>query len=373
MRLSSLSLAAVLASCLAGAPRAQPVQLTGAGSTFAAPLYASISQAMGEQFRFRLAYDAVGSGEGTRRIIERRVDFGASDRPLPRKELDERGLLQFPVSIGGVVLTANLPGVDVAQLRLDAATAADLYLGRITSWNDPRLAALNPGLALPRLPVTPIYRSDSSGTSWLFSSWLARRHEGWRSAVGATNQIRLPPSTGSAAAVGAVGNGGVVRAMGERPGTLGYLEFGYAQENGFAAMPLKNAFGSWVRPGPESLDAAVRAADWELMYLNTQPTFEIDSIDVGCPRCWPIVGITYTVVPRRFADPDKAAAFVRFMQAMLDQGDALARDEGHVPLPNRAKNLVRITLQVHVAARNAPAAAPTPGRGGTSSNPRSGS
>ncbi len=316
-----------------------PTPISGAGSTFAAALYVAASEQLGTKSRFRLNYEAVGSSEGVRRVLDRRVDFGASDRPLSRKELNDANLVQLPMAIGGVVLTANLPGVRLEELRLDSATVSDLYLGRIERWNDRRLLALNPSAALPNLPVLPVARQDGSGTSFLFSSYLARTQPAWREGPGITSNLKLDK------AAGAVGNGGVVRALQSKPGSLGYLEFSYAKGNGFPSFQMRNGFGSFVAANPVSVEASVRAADWERLFIDSQPTFDIDTIDVGCPGCWPIVGLTYVVAPRRFADQGKAEAFMRFVESLMNEGDAMAREEAYVPLPNRAKNLVRVTLR----------------------------
>jgi len=292
---------------------------------------------------FALDYASVGSGEGVRRIIERQVDFGATDRPLARRELEDRGLLQLPTAIGGVVVIANLPGVPVGRLRLSAAVLADLFLGRIASWNDARLRALNPGIALPALAVSPLQREESSGTSYLFSHYLDRTSPAWKSSIGVKSQLVLPRGRSVR------GNGGMARAVSERPGALGYLEYSYAQDNGLPMMNLLNRFGEFVRPSPDSISAAVVAADWELLYLDPKPTFEIDTVDAGGPRCWPIVGMTYVLAPTRWADAGRAAAFVQFVEALYAEGGAAIKTgENDVPLPRRARNLARVTMRVHL-------------------------
>ncbi len=316
--------------------------LSGAGSSFAAPLYAAINQKLGKPKQFQIAYDAVGSSEGVRRVSEKKVDFGASDRAMTRRELTDRGLVQFPTAIGGVVITANLPGVAINDIKLDGATLADLFAGRIARWSHPRLVALNPGLALPDLPVRTVYRDEGSGTSFLFTSYLSRVHAPWRDGIGITSNLKLQDG------LPVKGNGGVVKALQGTPGAVGYLEYGYAQDNKFPTVQLLNAFGTTLRADATTIEAAVRAADWELLFIDTSPTFEIDTINVGCPRCWPIVGLTYVIVPRRFADPAKGPAFSRFMDALLDEGDAVSREENYVPLPSRAKNLVRATMRTQM-------------------------
>ena len=330
---------------LAGGASAQPEvrRLRGAGSTFAAPLYIAMSEKLGRAGSFELDYASVGSGEGVRRIIERQVDFGATDRPMARRELEERGLLQLPTAIGGVVVTANLPGVPVGRLRLSSEVLADLFLGRIANWNDARLRALNPGIALPALAVSPLHREESSGTSYLFSNYLDRTSPAWKLSIGVKSQLVLP--RGQAVR----GNGGMARAVSQQPGALGYLEYSYAQDNGLPMMNLRNRFGEFVSPSAQSISAAVVAADWELLFLDPKPTFEIDTIDAAGPRCWPIVGMTYVVAPTSWADAGRAAAFVQFVEALYAEGGvAIKTGENYVPLPSRARNLARVTMRVHL-------------------------
>jgi phosphate transport system substrate-binding protein len=316
----------------------QAQTLTGAGSSFAAPLYAAMLDKLGQKNQFAMNYASVGSSEGIKRITEKSVDFGASERPLSRKELSEHGLLQFPTAIGGVVLTANLPGVNVGQIKLDAQTLGDLYLGKIARWDDARLAALNPSIVFPKTAVKLVVREQGSGTSFLFSSYLSRVHTKWKESVGVTNHIT------AAGAVVAKGNGGVAQAIQSQTGSLGYVEYGYAQDNKLPSIQLKNNFGNYLTADPTSISAAVRGADWELLFMDVNPTFEINTIDVGCPNCWPITGLTYVIVSKRWDDATKAGAFTRFLEGMLADGDVVAKEENYVPLPSRAKNLVRITL-----------------------------
>ncbi len=313
--------------------------LRGAGSTLAAPLYAAIDQAYGGPQRFELQYAAVGSGEGLRRLAAREVDFAASEQSLSRAELDQRGLLQLPVVVGGVVASANLPGVPSGRLRLDGPLLAEMMLGRVRQWNDPRIAALNPGLALPSLPVTRVVRQDSSGTSLLFSRYLSRVSPSFAQSPGPTTTLALD------GAVVARGNGGVARAVVERPGAIGYMEHAYAAENQLPTIAQRNRFGSVVSSSPEHIAAAVRAADWELMFIDTRPSFEIDTVDAGCPQCWPMVGLSYVIAPARWPDAARAGAFVRFMETIYDRADELLRQERYVPLPARARNLARVTLR----------------------------
>lgn len=342
---------ASLAPMPAAAQGAEPPTLRGAGSTLAAPYYVAIGEELGARHRFAMDYQAVGSGEGVRRLLERGVDFGATERPLARRELEDRGLVQLPTAVGGVVITANLPQVDVARLRLDAPTLVAIYQGRLTRWNDGRLVALNPGLTLPALPIVPVTREDSSGTTFLFTSYLARSGGGWSA----------PPASTLVAPGGvpARGNAGVARAVADRAGAIGYTEFAYATGIGLPVAQLRNRFGGFVTANGETLAAAVRAADWELLYIDTRPTFELDVVDAACPACWPIVGLTYVVAPVRWADAARGAAFVRFMESIYAEAETIKQRQSLVQLPSRARNLARVTLRTQLRGL-VPATPPAP-------------
>lgn len=314
---------------------AQAQLLSGAGSTFAAPLYVAAGERLGGKHQFSLNYSSVGSAEGLKRIQEHTVDFGATDQPLSRQALNSSGLLQFPTAIGGVAVTANLPGFNVSQLKLDGPVLADIFLGKIRNWNDVRIAELNPGQNLPRTPIKVVVRAEGSGTAFLFSQYLSRVSAEWRE----RGRVALATVTP------AKSNATVLQAIQAAAGTIGYLEYGYAQDNKLPVVQLRNAFGTFVGPNSDTIAAAVRAADWELMFMDSNPTFEIDTVNVACPSCWPITGLTYVVVPRRWAENNKGNAFIRFLEALLNDGDAVAREENYVSLPSRAKNLVKVTLR----------------------------
>ncbi len=331
---------AALTTLFGPAAIAQATPLRGAGSTLAAPLYVAMSEQLGPRHRFELDYQAVGSGEGIQRLLNRAVDFGATERPMSRQDLENRGLVQLPTAIGAVVITANLPGVALANLRLTGELLADIYARRVTTWNHPAIAALNPGLRLPALPLLPVFREESSGTSFLFTTYLQRAGKNWT--PGVTSTLAVPGGRG------ARGNGGVAKAVLEQAGAIGYLEYGYALENQLPTLQMRNRFGSFVAVSADTVSAAVRAADWELMYLEPRPSFDMDVVDSGCPQCWPIVGLTLIVAPTRWADPAKAAAFVRFMESVYAESDALQQQERFVPLPSRAKNLARVTLRAQL-------------------------
>jgi phosphate transport system substrate-binding protein len=313
--------------------------LTGAGSTFAAPLYAAVSEKLGNKAQYNMTYASVGSSEGLRRLQAKQVDFGASDRPLTRQDLATNGYAQYPTAVGGVALVANLPGIKVQSLKLDGLVIADIFQGNIKQWNDPRIASLNSGVTLPALSIKAHVREAGSGTTFLFTSYLSKVSAGWKAGQGVSSQISTPGLSQ------AKGNGGVVQAVVSQPGALGYVEYSYAKDNKLDTLQIKNEFGSFVSASTDSITAAVRAADWELLFMDTNPSFEINTINVACPACWPIVGMTYVVVPRRWAESAKAGTFLRFLESMLNEGDEIYKEENYIPLPSRVKNLVKITIR----------------------------
>lgn len=313
--------------------------LVGAGSTFAAPMYTAVTEKFGMKNQFNLSYASVGSGEGIKRIQSRTVDFGASDRPMNRNDLAAKGLQQFPTAIGGIVISVNLPGVNASQIRLDGKVLADIYLGKITRWDDSRLKADNATITFPATPIKLIVREEGSGSSYLISSYLSTVSAAWKEAFGVSSKISPNGATV------AKGNAGVAQSLASQSGSIGYIEYGYAIDNKLPAVQLKNAFGAFVTPSADTVSAAVRAADWELLYIDTNPTFEINTINVACPSCWPVVGLTYVVVSKKWPDAEKGAAFTRFMESLLGDGDGILKEKNYVPLPSRAKSLIRVTLK----------------------------
>jgi phosphate transport system substrate-binding protein len=330
----------ILATCLVLSATAVSAQsIKGAGSSFAFDLYQVWSEQYLRKQGRTLEYEPVGSSSGVKAIVDKTVDFGASDRPLTRDELQKHGLAQFPTAIGGVVLIASLPGVRSDMIVLDGATVADIYLGRIKKWNDPKLVALNPNLKLPDSAIIPVFRSDGSGTSYAFTSYLAKTSPEWKQAIGATSQLTV---TGGR---GLKGNKAIAENVQATAGTLGYVEFSYAEDLKLPTIRLKNKFGDTVSATPDAFQQAMRAADWEIMMISPDPTFELDLIDVGCPRCWPISSPTYVLVPVRPKNPATSIRVLDFFQQALNEGDQLATSESYVPLPSRAKNLVKVSMR----------------------------
>ena len=320
---------------------AQQAQITGAGATFPRPVYERWGQAAREPLGIQLNYQSIGSGGGINQITNRTVDFGASDAPLSTDQLRQASLLQFPTVMGSVVPIVNLPGVQDNQLRLTPEVLVDLFLGRITRWNDAKLVELNRDVRLPNLPVAPTYRADASGTTFVFTTYLSRVSDAWKNGPGAATSVQWP--TGQ----GARGNEGVSNTVRNTPGTIGYTENAYATVNRLVTTQLRNKSGAFVKPEMPAFMAAANTADW-----NT-PNFAADLVDLGGADVWPIVSPTFILLPTNPA-ADKVEASrntMRFFDWAFKNGGDAARRLEYIPLPD----------QVHTAVRAAWRNVKTPG------------
>ena len=305
------------------------VQIVGAGATFPAPLYAKWAELSKAETGLTLNYQAIGSGGGIKQIKARTVDFGASDKPLKPEELEAAGLAQFPTVIGGVVPIVNLEGVQPGQLKLTGALLADIFLGKIRKWNDAAIAALNPGVKLPNLPITVVHRSDGSGTTFLFTSYLTAVAPQWAS-VGASDAVKWP------AGQGGKGNDGVSGYVKQTPGAIGYVEYAFAKQNGLPHASLQNADGQFVAPTAESFAAAAANADW-----TKAPGFYLLLINQPGAGAWPITGATFVLMHKSQADAARGKTVLSFVDWAYDKGDAAASELAYVPLPPALKAQVR--------------------------------
>lgn len=306
------------------------VAISGAGATFPAPLYARWAETYKANSGLTLNYQPIGSGGGIKQIQAKTVDFGASDKPLKPEELDKAGLYQFPTVIGGVVPVVNLPGVQPGQLKLTGPLLADIYLGAVKSWSDPTIAKANPGVKLPNLPITVVHRSDGSGTSFLFTTYLAGKSPAWSQKVGASDAVEWP--TG----IGGKGNDGVSAFVRQTAGSIGYVEYAYASQNNLTYAGLQNRDGAFVSPTAESFAAAAGGADWA-----QAPGNYLLLIDQPGQGSWPITGATFILVHRQQADAAKGKAVLGFFDWAFKNGDAGAAQLHYVPLPAAVKDLVR--------------------------------
>ncbi|MBL8288925.1 MAG: phosphate ABC transporter substrate-binding protein PstS [Rubrivivax sp.] len=316
-------MAAFAASALAAAQ-----DITGAGASFPAPVYAKWADAYNKATGARLNYQSIGSGGGIKQIKAKTVDFGASDAPLKDEELAADGLIQFPTVIGGVVPVVNIAGIKPGQLKLTGQVLGDIFLGKITQWNDPAVTALNPGVPLPAAAIAPVRRADGSGTSFLFTSYLSKVNAEWRAKVGEGTAVNWPVGAGGK------GNEGVSAFVQRLPNAIGYVEYAYAKQNKMAFALLKNKDGQFVAPGDDSFKAAAAGADWG-------KTFHQVLTDQPGKAAWPISGATFIIMHRAQAKQQAALSVVRFFDWAYGKGDAMAAELDYVPMPEAVKALVR--------------------------------
>lgn len=308
---------------------AAAADVAGAGATFPAPAYAKWAEAYRAETGISVNYQAIGSGGGIKQIKAGTVAFGASDRPLRPRDLAAAGLYQFPTLVGGVAPIVNLPGARPGQIRLSAQLLADIYLGRIRRWNAPQIAALNPRLGLPNLPITVVHRSDGSGTTFLFTSYLARGSADWTAQVGASDNVAWP--TG----LGGKGNDGVSAFVAQTKGAIGYVEYSYARRAGAIVASLRNRAGRFVMPDAASFAAAAAGADW----LHSPGNYNL-LVDEPGAGAWPIAGATFILVPRRPGDPAGVREALRFFAWAFAKGDAMAAALDFVPVPSAVEALL---------------------------------
>lgn len=312
---------AVAGTLFAGS--AQAVDFTGAGASFPAPVYQSWGAKFKEKTGNTLNYQSIGSGGGQNQIINRTVDFGASDATVAGEKLAANNLLQFPTVIGSVVATVNLEGIATNQLKLTGPVLADIYLGKITKWDDKAIAALNPGVKLPSQAVVPVYRSDASGTTSIFTSYLSAVSPEWKSKVGSATSVQWP--TGA----GAKGNEGVTGNVKNTKGGIGYVEFIYAAANNLVVTQLQNKSGKFVSPEVAGFQAAAASADWD-----GAKDFAASMIDAPAPEAWPIVSPTYVLLPKNPTNVAASRATMEFFTwAYTKEGQAIAEDLHYIPLP----------------------------------------
>ena len=320
-------LAAALA--LAGAVTTASAQdVTGAGATFPAPLYARWAADYNKATGSRINYQSVGSGAGLRQIRGKTVDFGASDMPLTDEELAKDGLTQFPTAIGGVVPVLNVAGIQTRQLRLTGPVLADIYLGKIGKWNDPAIAGLNPGVKLPDAPIAVVRRADGSGTTFIFTNYLSKVSPDWKSKVGEGTAVNWPTGAGGK------GNEGVSAFVQRLPNSIGYVEYAYAKQNKMPYALMQNAAGAFVAPDDASFKAAAAGADWSKTFfqiLTNQPGKD----------SWPITGATFIMMHLKQDKPQQAAAALRFFDWAFKNGDKVADELDYVPMPDSVKATIR--------------------------------
>ncbi len=311
----------VALSCSIGLAHANDV--TGAGASFIYPVMSKWSSDYKGATGKQVNYQSIGSGGGIAQIKAATVDFGSSDAPLKPEELAKYGLAQFPSVIGGVVPIINVAGIAPGALRLDGATLADIFLGRIGKWNDPAIAALNPGLALPDQKITVVHRSDGSGTTFNFVNYLSKVSPQWRQQVGEGTSVQWP------AGIGGKGNEGVTAYVKQIKGGIGYVELSYALQNRLAHASLKNAAGRFVQPSEESFAAAAASADWA-----SSKDFFLVMTNAPGEASWPITATNFILMYRKPKDVAGARNARDYFKWVYANGDAQARQLDYVPLPD---------------------------------------
>ncbi len=319
--------AAVAAGLVTGT--AQAAEMTGAGATFPYPVYAKWAEAYKAKTGVSLNYQSIGSGGGIKQIEAKTVDFGASDMPLKADDLDKNGLVQWPMIMGGVVPVVNVPGVAAGQMKLNGKVLADIYLGKITAWNDPAIAKINPELKLPNQPIAVVHRSDGSGTTFLFTSYLAAVSPDWKSKVGVNTAVEWP------AGIGGKGNEGVANFAGQTAGSIGYVEYAYALQNKLAFTQLTNHEGAYVKPDSASFQAAAANADWK-----GTPGFHVVLVDQPGKASWPITGASFILMHKSQAKPENAQNVLKFFSWAYANGGKMAEDLDYVPMPGPVVKLV---------------------------------
>jgi phosphate transport system substrate-binding protein len=313
---------------------AQAAEISGAGATFPYPIYAKWAEAYAAKTGLRMNYQSIGSGGGIKQITAKTVDFGASDMPLKPADLEKDGLTQFPMVMGGVVPVINVPGIEPGQLKLDGKVLADIYLGKITKWNDPAITALNPGLKLPDLALAPVYRSDGSGTTFIFTHYLSEVSPEWKDKVGENTSVQFP--TG----IGGKGNEGVSAMASRTVGAIGYVEYAYAKQNKLTYTLLRNKDGEFVSPASAAFKAAAANADWS----KTQDFYLLLTNQPG-KDSWPITGATFILLHKQQSKPDTAREMINFFDWAYQNGGKLADDLDYVPMPDNVIKLVQQSWQ----------------------------
>jgi len=310
---------------------AQAADITGAGATFPYPVYSKWAEAYKAQTGIGLNYQSIGSGGGIKQIEAKTVDFGASDMPLKPDVLQDNGLMQFPTVIGGAVPVAHLDNIKPGQLKLTGAVLGDIYLGKITKWNDPAIAALNPGVKLPDDDITVVHRSDGSGTTFIWSNYLSKVNPEWQSKVGEGTSISWPVG------VGGKGNEGVASYVQRIYASIGYVEYAYALQNKMTTIAMQNKDGQFVQPSAETFAAAAAGADW-----SKAPGMYLILTDQPGRNAWPISGATFILMHKVQDNPENGKQVLKFFEwGYSSDGDKLAKELVYVPLPDNVTDMIK--------------------------------
>jgi phosphate transport system substrate-binding protein len=323
-----------LAAAMSLSLSALAVDITGAGATFPYAVYTKWAEAYKAATGNQVNYQGIGSSGGVKQIKAKTVDFGGTDAPVKEADLDAAGMTQVPTVMGGVTIVINVPGIESGKLKLDGATAADLFRGAIKKWNDPAVAKLNPGVKLPDLAVTVAHRSDGSGTTYAFSHYMAKQSMGFMREVGAGNTVNWPVN-----GVGGKGNPGVAANVQKISGAIGYVDIADAMKNKMNFVALKNKAGNYIVPNQDAVADAAAGANFKVKGMAP------DLLDQSHKNAWPITSATYILAYEKGGDATRQKGVVDFFTWSLNNGQKMAEDLGFVPLPANVVKMVEAEMK----------------------------
>jgi len=323
------------AALAAAAFSAYAVDITGAGATFPYPIYAKWADAYKKATGTGMNYQSIGSGGGIKQITAKTVDFGASDMPMKAEDLQKNGLVQFPAIMGGVVPVVKIAGIAPGQLKFTGALLADIYLGKVTKWNDPAIAKINIGVKLPDQAITVVYRSDGSGTTFLWTNYLSKVSPAFKATVGEGTSVKFP------AGVGGKGNEGVASYVQKIDGSIGYVEYAYAKQNRLAYGMLQNKSGKFVNPDDDTFKAAAAGADWK-----SAPGMGVVLTDQAGEKSWPVTGASFILVHAKQEKPESGREVLKFFEWAYKNGGSMAAELDYVPMPEPVVKQVQAAWKV---------------------------
>ncbi|HBK43700.1 MULTISPECIES: phosphate ABC transporter substrate-binding protein PstS [unclassified Polynucleobacter] len=333
---------ALVIGAISVAPVAFAADMTGAGATFPYPMYAKWAEAYKAKTGSNLNYQSIGSSGGIKQIKAKTVDFGASDNPVKFEDLEKDGLVQFPAIIGGVVPVINVEGVKPYELKLSPDTLADIFQGVITNWNDRRLVLNNPGLKMPDMPITVVHRADGSGTTAIFTNYLAKVSQNWKEAVGEGAAVKWP----AASSVGGKGNEGVAANVSRVKGAIGYVEYAYAKKNKLISVSLKNKDGQFVQPDDTTFAAAAAGTDWSK--IPGMGTFITNATGA---KSWPITGASFILMYKNPEKKANSAEVLKFFDFAFKEGKQMALELNYVPMPDVTTDFIRKNVWSSIATK----------------------
>jgi phosphate transport system substrate-binding protein len=331
---------ALIIGAISVAPAAYAVDMTGAGASFPYPIYTKWAEAYKAKTGSNMNYQSIGSSGGIKQIKAKTVDFGASDNPVKFEDLEKDGLVQFPAIIGGVVPVINVDGVKPYELKLSPDTLADIFQGVITNWNDRRLVLNNPGMKMPDLPITIVHRADGSGTTAIFTNYLAKVSQNWKDAAGEGAAVKWP----AASSVGGKGNEGVAANVSRVKGAIGYVEYAYAKKNKLTSVSLKNKDGQFVQPDDTTFAAAAAGTDWSKI-----PGMGTFITNASGAKSWPITGASFILMYKNPEKKANSAEVMKFFDFAFKEGKQMALDLDYVPMPDATTDFIRKNVWSNIA------------------------